>query len=155
MAQKKSSSLAVKRRAASRETPSSGGVKANDALVQAVLGAAKKPMTAYDILAQLKPRGISGPPTVYRALDNLMKAGQVHRIQSLNAFVLCKREEGCTHTHHNTFMLCGECGETQEIHDDRVSMLIEELSKTRQFFVQQESLEIIGKCHHCSVGAVL
>ena len=151
MAQKKSSSLAVKRRrTTSREISSSGGVKANDMLVQAVLGAAKKPMTAYDILAQLKPRGISGPPTVYRALDNLMKAGQVHRIQSLNAFVLCKREEGCTHTHHNTFMLCGECGETQEIHDDRVSMLIEELSKTRKFRVMQESLEIIGRCGACS-----
>jgi Fur family zinc uptake transcriptional regulator len=151
MAQKKSSSFRVKRRrTSSRETSSSGVVKANDALVQAVLGAAKKPMTAYDILAQLKPRGISGPPTVYRALDNLMKAGQVHRIQSLNAFVLCKREEGCTHTHHNTFMLCGECGDTQEIHDDRVSMLIEELSKTRKFRVMQESLEIIGRCGACS-----
>jgi Fur family zinc uptake transcriptional regulator len=151
MAQKRSSSFRVKRRrTASRETSSSGGVKANDALVQAVLGAAKKPLTAYDILAQLKPRGISGPPTVYRALDNLMKAGQVHRIQSLNAFVLCKREEGCTHTHHNTFMLCGECGDTQEIHDDRVSMLIEELSKTRKFRVMQESLEIIGRCGACS-----
>ena len=41
------------------------------------------PIGAYDILASLKKgEGALAPPTVYRALDFLMDAGLIHRIDT-------------------------------------------------------------------------
>lgn len=122
----------------------------NDELALGVLARARRALTAYDILGELKRFGISGPPTVYRALEKLVQAGQVHRIQSLNAYVACRREKGCTHTHHNTFAVCGDCGSVEEIHDDRVASLIRDLGQTHKFTVEQDSLELIGHCGACS-----
>ncbi len=122
-------------------------------LVMSVLEKSEKPLTAYDILSKLAQFGVKGPPTVYRALEKLMKEGLVHRIRSINAFVACHKEVGCSHTHHNTFAVCTVCGMVEEIHDDRVSVLIAELSRKKQFAVEQESIELVGRCETCTEAA--
>ena len=49
-----------------------------------------KPIGAYDILEILgKESSSAAPPTVYRALEFLIEAGLVHRLDSLNAFIGC------------------------------------------------------------------
>jgi len=49
-----------------------------------------KPIGAYDILEVLgKESESAAPPTVYRALEFLIEAGLVHRLDSLNAFIGC------------------------------------------------------------------
>ena len=54
-----------------------------------------EPIGAYQILAELaKERDKAAPPTVYRALDFLIDAGLVHRIESLNAFGGCGAHTG-------------------------------------------------------------
>src|SRR3954453_12524056 len=51
-----------------------------------------QPMKAYDLIAGFATGGPPAkPPTVYRALDFLEKQGFAHRIESLNAYVACKR----------------------------------------------------------------
>ena len=60
------------------------------ALIAAELANAYKPLTAYEILEKLRPKGVSAPTTVYRALDKLVASAKVHRIESLNAFVACR-----------------------------------------------------------------
>lgn len=128
--------------------------KSNEELVLDVVAKSDKPLSAYDILEKLARFGISGPPTVYRALEKLMKAGQIHRIQSINAFVACHKEANCKHTHHNTFTVCSDCGGVEEIHDDRIASLIESISKTRRFQVEQQTIELVGRCASCvSKGA--
>ena len=122
-------------------------------LVMSVLEDSEKPLTAYDILGKLATFGIKGPPTVYRALEKLMKDGLVHRIRSLNAFIACHKETGCTHTHHNTFAVCNGCGKVEEIHDDRVTALIQELTHKQRFAVEQESIELVGRCFACQEAA--
>ena len=67
----------------------------NSEIVAATLRKAGRPLTAYEVLDALKGMGVSGPPTVYRALDKLIADGRVHRLESLNAFVLC------SHSHDN------------------------------------------------------
>ena len=49
-----------------------------------------EPVKAYDILQTLsaEKKG-AAPPTVYRALNDLMKKGMVHRLESRSAFVAC------------------------------------------------------------------
>ena len=51
-----------------------------------LLGEAHRAMGAYEILDRLRAEGLgSQPPVVYRALDFLIGAGFVHKIERLNA----------------------------------------------------------------------
>ena len=62
-------------------------------------------------------RGKLGPPTVYRALDFLLAHKLIHKIESVSAFVACDDVE---HPHESQFMICDDCGATEEIQDDAI-----------------------------------
>jgi Fur family zinc uptake transcriptional regulator len=71
------------------------------------------PAKAYDLIAGFGENGQAAkPPTVYRALDFLEKQGFVHRIESLNAYVACRR---VGETHSAAFLICDCCGATREV----------------------------------------
>ena len=76
-----------------------------------------KPVGAYALLDQLRDEDLgSAPPTVYRALDFLIEHGLIHRIERMNAFI------GCSHpgeAHRGFFLICGECGNAEELESDR------------------------------------
>ena len=61
----------------------------NQGKVLSALRKAKEPLSAYAILDRVRTSGISHPPTVYRALNELIQLGMVHRLQSRSAFVAC------------------------------------------------------------------
>ena len=61
----------------------------NQELVLGTLAHATAPLSAYDILDQLRDEGLRAPLQVYRALDKLTERGLAHRLESLNAFVCC------------------------------------------------------------------
>ena len=61
----------------------------NQSEILSCLRRAKEPMSAYAILDRVRMAGISHPPTVYRALNELMQKGMVHRLQSRSAFIAC------------------------------------------------------------------
>jgi len=61
----------------------------NQGQVLSCLRKAKEPLSAYAILDRVRVAGISHPPTVYRALNELIQLGMVHRLQSRSAFVAC------------------------------------------------------------------
>ena len=62
---------------------------ANQQLVFKAFGEAAAPLSAYSILERLQGKGIKAPLQVYRALEKLIDFGLVHRLESLNAFVVC------------------------------------------------------------------
>lgn len=107
-----------------------------------------KPVKAYDILEKLaKDDGAPVPPTVYRALDFLLKNGLVHRINSLNAFV------GCSHPGlHNQcyFLICTHCDEVTECCTTQLGKAIGISAKANAFTVESVSLEIMGACQSCN-----
>ena len=47
------------------------------------------PLTAYELLNGLRSKGMVAPTTIYRALDKLIEAGRIHKIESLNAWTVC------------------------------------------------------------------
>ena len=53
----------------------------NQSEILSCLRKAKEPMSAYAILDRVRTSGISHPPTVYRALNDLMQKGMVHRLE--------------------------------------------------------------------------
>ncbi len=111
-----------------------------------LLGKSKKPLTAYEILDQLRDSGIKAPQTIYRALETLVERGLAHRIQSLGAFVACSNEE---QDHGTQFAVCRDCGEVVELHDHRICMFIKEIGKSIKFHVEREVLELLGRCQRC------
>jgi len=122
------------------------GAGENDEMVFSVLSEALKPMTAYELLARLRTKGITAPPTVYRALDRLIKDGRAHRLESLNAFVACARP------HHRTsaiFAICRKCGTTAELSDAKLAPQISDWAKRLRFRTEESILEIRGECVDC------
>ncbi len=106
----------------------------------------RKPLTAYDILDQLRSAGIKAPQTVYRALNGLAEKGLAHRIQSLGAFVACRNDED---DHGSQFVVCRACGAVEELHDHRICHFIQEIGEKLKFQIEREMLELIGICSAC------
>ena len=50
--------------------------------------AAPKPQTAYSLLEQLKEHGLKAPPQIYSALEKLLTLGLIHKLESINSFLL-------------------------------------------------------------------
>lgn len=108
---------------------------------------AHEPIGAYEILAELaKERDKAAPPTVYRALEFLIDAGLVHRIDSLNAFIGCDEP---ARTHVAQFLVCRKCHRVVEIDDPEVNRLLAEKSLAAGFRIEPTSLEIKGLCGDC------
>ena len=109
-----------------------------------------EPIGAYDILARLAVGGRKpAPPTVYRALEFLIDAGLVHRIESLNAFKGCDSPE---HAHRAQFLVCRACHRVEEIDDRSLTRAIEARAKHSGFRLAPESFEVKGVCAECAQG---
>ena len=107
-----------------------------------------RPIGAYAILERLKADGRSAaPPTVYRALEFLMAAGLVHRIESLNAYV------GCAHPgerHTSQFLLCTSCGTALDLDEPAVGTALAQAADKRGFKVDARVVELAGRCANCA-----
>jgi len=116
--------------------------------VLSLILAADCPLTAYQLLDQLKPiRKGAVPPTVYRALEFLIQNRLVHRIERLNAFIPCL---GADHDHPDVqFLICGQCGTVTEIEDHGVSEALAKAAETKGFAPRQAIVELDGVCREC------
>ena len=63
----------------------------NQQIVLDIIEKAKEPLKAYSILFNVQKKGIKAPLQVYRALEKLIKLGKIHKVESRNAFVACKK----------------------------------------------------------------
>ncbi|HLT90909.1 MAG TPA: Fur family transcriptional regulator [Woeseiaceae bacterium] len=106
-----------------------------------------RPVGAYEILDQLNRKGKkTAPPTVYRALEFLIEADLVHRLDSLNAFIGC-RDPGSSHT--GQFLICRHCRSVAELDDDDISCLVGEKAASHGFTAVRQMVEIEGVCRYC------
>ena len=106
------------------------------------------PVGAYDILGALKKgEGALAPPTVYRALEFLIEAGLVHRIDTLNAFITCD----CPgESHAGQLLVCRSCSRVTELDDPTIARLVAQRAKAAGFGADSLSVEIKGVCGDCS-----
>jgi Fur family zinc uptake transcriptional regulator len=118
----------------------------NQSEILTCLRRAKEPMSAYAILDKVRIAGISHPPTVYRALAELMDKGMVHRLQSRSAFIACGHG-ACDGKF--AFAICRECGKVVEIplsDDDQAALL---RLAPKEIAPEQVTLELAGLCRDC------
>lgn len=110
---------------------------------------AEGPAKAYDLIAGFGESGQAAkPPTVYRALDFLEKQGFVHRIESMNAYVACKR---VGETHSAAFLICDCCGATREVAPFS-SKNISGLFAGSGYEISTLTVEARGLCAACRAG---
>ncbi len=127
------------------------------ALILQELGRTEKPLSAYDLLDKLRPFGVSGPPTIYRALDQLLASGKVHRLESMSAFVACRGLDHGTHDHAHDglatgFTICDSCGTVAEFEDPMLRERIEADAAAATFRPRSSVVEIRGLCAACDAG---
>ena len=109
--------------------------------------AGHKPVGAYDVLDALSEAGRrAAPPTVYRALDFLMEAGLVHRLDSLNAYIGCPDP---AHQHSGQFLICRDCQRVIELDASAINDRIRDLAADAGFSAEQQMLEVRGLCANC------
>lgn len=148
--------------AARREGFGQGAMAAREMLTKNQLNVLEKlerasgPLSAYTLLDQLREQGFRAPLQVYRALDTLVKAGLVHRLESLNAFVACAEphDHGHDHRHGMTaFAICDKCGQVTELSDVAIGERLEEWVGASGFVANRAVIEFRGTCAKCAALA--
>jgi Fur family transcriptional regulator, zinc uptake regulator len=124
------------------------GLTRNQKLVLEAVESANAPQSAYDLLGKLRPHGVKAPLQVYRALDQLVKHGLVHKLESMSAFVACQHPSGEGRA-ATVFMICDNCGNVSERTNDCISGDLSNLAKRDGFAVAHTSIELHGHCGKC------
>jgi Fur family transcriptional regulator, zinc uptake regulator len=86
------------------------------------------------------------PITIYRALSRLLQNGLIHRLESLNAYVICR---GGHHHGATAFIICRDCGHVDELGDTSVIQRLEEDASRLGFRVDAVTIELTGRCASC------
>lgn len=129
--------------------PQPADLTKNQSLVLDALADANGPLSAYSILDLLRDHGLRAPLQVYRALDKLVEAGLVHRLESLNAFVAC-RHPSCEDHETTAFMICETCGQVSEFTDPALARRLKALATETGFRVSRSTVELRGLCQACN-----
>ena len=112
-----------------------------------IIWAQHNPIGAYDVLQQLQAQGHKpAPPTAYRALEFLVDAKLIHRIESLNAYIGCPAPDA---NHQCQFYICTECGHIAELNNAAVSDALNAGARDLGFKTKQPVIEVHGLCRNC------
>tara|TARA_B100001173_G_C15894725_1_gene507196 strand:- start:447 stop:839 length:393 start_codon:yes stop_codon:yes gene_type:complete len=113
-----------------------------------ILQDSSEPMSAYDVLHELqKVTGKVAPPTVYRALSSLQNQRVIHRLESLNAYVVCN--QNCMHN-APIISICDTCGEVEESASDELLANLSDIVQRKGFAAERHVIEVHGKCSPCA-----
>lgn len=105
---------------------------------------------AYDILARLAEKGTRlAPISVYRAIDALIEAGVIHRLESKNAYFACRRLDHAT-GRRPIFLSCERCNAVQEVDSEGIFDTIDRLSRAANFQPRVKFVEVSGLCRQCA-----
>lgn len=108
---------------------------------------------AYDILERLarKQSNRLAPISVYRALDALVSAGVVHRLESRNAFFACHAEHSAPGT-QQIVLACERCGTVAELENPVAFNAVRKAAEQEGFAITRALIEVMGMCRACSTG---
>ena len=119
-------------------------------LVLEEVAASHKAIGAYEVLDRLARRGGRrlAPISVYRALDTLVDAGVVHRLESRNAFFACHAPHG--RTQGRIVFACEGCGAVAEVARPGIFAEIEKAAVPLAFEIRRTLVEVSGACERCA-----
>jgi Fur family transcriptional regulator, zinc uptake regulator len=107
---------------------------------------------AYEVLDRLAKKGTRlAPISVYRALDALLEAGVVHRLESKNAYFACGRLHQPRTGRRPMFLSCETCGSVIETDGEEIFKSIDAAARNAQFEPRVKFVEVSGTCEVCAV----
>lgn len=115
--------------------------------LEVIAAASPQPIGAYDVIEEIgkitdKPK----PTTVYRAIGFLYQHGFIHKIESLNSFIVCHEE----HRHEGSqFIICNECGIVGEVNLCHLPQALQKKINDTNFKMEYWNTEIHGICQQC------
>jgi Fur family zinc uptake transcriptional regulator len=112
------------------------------------IAASHEALGAYEILDRLAAKGPRlAPISVYRAIDALLAAGVVHRLESRNAFFACHAAHAPERD--QLILVCERCGRVAEIEGETVFAAIGEAVERAAFAPRRTVAEVSGECSDC------
>lgn len=106
---------------------------------------------AYEVLDRLAKKGTRlAPISVYRALDALLDAGVVHRLESKNAYFACRRLHQPRTGRRPMFLSCEHCGTVTETDGEDIFASIDSGSRAAGFEPRVRFVEVTGMCSECA-----
>jgi Fur family zinc uptake transcriptional regulator len=107
----------------------------------------KGAISAYDLLEKLQAFDSKAkPPTIYRALEFLLENHFIHRIESLNAYLMCCHL-GCEHPMQ--LLICDMCQQIIELSDPNIDEAFSLKASQFGFKITNKVLEAHGVCDSC------
>ena len=121
----------------------------NQRIVLNLLQDSGEPLKAYFILDSLKKEGLNSPLQVYRALDKLVELGKIHKVESLNSFIICNNSNCASNT---AFTICERCGKVKEIKNNNLTEGFNELVRKNKLNITRYNLEFYVVCNTCKIN---
>ena len=121
----------------------------NQRIVLDLLQNSGEPLKAYFILDSLKKEGLNSPLQVYRALDKLVELGKIHKVESLNSFIICNNSNCASNT---AFTICERCGKVKEIKNNNLTEGVNELVRENKLNITRYNLEFYVVCNTCKIN---
>ena len=119
----------------------------NTEIVFNIIKKSNQPLTAYAILELFKKKKIVQPMTVYRALNELMDKGEIHKSNQNKTFLLCNHSHAIEH--NPSIAICKKCGDTEELKSDLFNNLLKKYSIKKYSFTNYE-VEVSTTCRGCT-----
>lgn len=118
-----------------------------NALILDLIASSGRALKAYEMVAAMRSRGGAiAPQQVYRIIRRLEAAGQILRIESLQAYSLCK-----TDTVPTAMLVCEQCHRaepSQAVAQDQ----LDGIGRLIGFSVVRSIVEAVGTCRDCRDG---
>lgn len=117
---------------------------------------AKQPLSAYDLVELYNQNSTKKvqPMSVYRILDFFIEMKLIHKLPTLNKFVVCSHL-ACQHSHKDQyFVVCKNCGTAEEISMN--AQLTQELNNSISsvgFQLIDAQFELFGLCKDCRASS--
>lgn len=107
---------------------------------------------AYEILEKLAEKGTRlAPISVYRAIDALIDAGVIHRLESKNAYFACRRlDHDFEKSGRPLVLACERCGTVAEVDSQGIFDTIDTIADQAQFKPRVRFVEVSGLCPKCA-----
>lgn len=106
---------------------------------------------AYEVLDRLAKKGTRlAPISVYRALDALLEAGVVHRLESKNAYFACGRLHQPRTGRRPMFLSCETCRTVTETDGEDIFKSIDAAAHSANFEPRVRFVEVTGTCSDCA-----